>query len=182
MYSELYSAWQREIESSALQPLPPDFFARLSDYLTRIKEECMAAQDRTTVKASLLERERQYVNRIVKELLEIRFRKLEKTFDAGQKLPDLLTSEEAGIFAGLIPIADAYRKFVEGLLQGEKLKAKQEISHKIVALRFLKSVPAIIGSDLQTYGPFLAEDVASVPVDNAKILVKQGFAEIIEVS
>jgi DNA replication initiation complex subunit (GINS family) len=43
-------------------------------------------------------------------------------------------------------------------------------------------VPAIIGSDMKTYGPFEAEDIASLPAENAKILVKQGLAEKVEVS
>jgi len=35
---------------------------------------------------------------------------------------------------------------------------------------------------MKTYGPFMVEDVASVPLENAKILVKQGLAEVVEVS
>jgi DNA replication initiation complex subunit (GINS family) len=35
---------------------------------------------------------------------------------------------------------------------------------------------------MKTYGPFLAEDVASLPVENAKVLVKRGLAEAIEPS
>jgi DNA replication initiation complex subunit (GINS family) len=35
---------------------------------------------------------------------------------------------------------------------------------------------------MKTYGPFLVEDVASVPVENAKILIKQGLAELVEAS
>ena len=54
------------------------------------------------------------------------------------------------------------------------------VAHKRVALRFLKPVPSIIGSDMKTYGPFLVEDVASVPESNAKILVKQGLAKLAE--
>ena len=49
-------------------------------------------------------------------------------------------------------------------------------------LRFLKAIPSIIGADMKTYGPFAAEDVASVPADNAKILVKQGLAVVVDVS
>jgi DNA replication factor GINS len=52
--------------------------------------------------------------------------------------------------------------------------------HKKVVLRFIKNVPKVIGVDMNTYGPFMAEDVASVPVENAKILVKQGLAEKVE--
>jgi DNA replication initiation complex subunit (GINS family) len=49
-------------------------------------------------------------------------------------------------------------------------------------LRFVKAVPAVVGVDMKTYGPFMVEDVASVPVENAKILVKQGLAEKVELS
>jgi len=35
---------------------------------------------------------------------------------------------------------------------------------------------------MKTYGPFKAEDVASLPIENANVLVKQGLAEKIEVS
>jgi len=48
-------------------------------------------------------------------------------------------------------------------------------------LRFLRDIPAIIGADMKTYGPFNAEDVASLPAENAKILAKQGLAERVEV-
>jgi DNA replication initiation complex subunit (GINS family) len=34
---------------------------------------------------------------------------------------------------------------------------------------------------MATFGPFKVEDVASLPLENAKILVKQGLAERIEV-
>jgi len=49
-------------------------------------------------------------------------------------------------------------------------------------IRFLKSIPAIMGADMKSYGPFVAEDVASLPPQNAQILVKQGLAVLVEVS
>jgi hypothetical protein len=49
--------------------------------------------------------------------------------------------------------------FFVGFCPKQRLKLK----HKRVVLRFLADVPAIIGSDMKTYGPFKAEDVASVP-------------------
>jgi DNA replication initiation complex subunit (GINS family) len=55
-------------------------------------------------------------------------------------------------------------------------------SSRRVALRFLKPVPSIIGADMQSYGPFLVEDVASVPELNARILVKQGLAKLVELA
>ena len=182
MYDELYGAWQREIESSALGSLPPDFYTRIADYLRRIKEETRML-DKKTVKASLLERELQNVKRMLKELVWVRYTKLIRIISDSQKAPsDLLTVEEAKMCAGFVPFTEAYQRFAKSLLQGQVSKVDVERVHKRVALRFVKAVPAVIGADMNTYGPFKVEDVASLPVENAKILVKQGFAEVVEVS
>ena len=182
MYDELYAAWQRELESTALGSLPPDFYIRIADYLRRIKEESRML-DKKTVKASLLERELQNVKRMLQELVQVRYKKLIRIISDGQKAPsDLLTVEEAKMCAGFVPFTEAYQRFAKSLLQGQVSKVDVERVHKRVALRFVKAVPAVIGADMNTYGPFKVEDVASLPVENAKILVKQGFAEVVEVS
>jgi DNA replication factor GINS len=46
----------------------------------------------------------------------------------------------------------------------------------------LKEIPAIIGADMKTYGPFKTEDVASLPAENARILAKQNLAEKVEIN
>jgi DNA replication factor GINS len=185
MYSELYAAWQREIENPALQQLPADFYTRLSDYLKRIKEETRVV-DQKTLKDFLLERETRNVNRMVNDLLMARYKKLIRTIGETQKMPsDLLTNEEVKLCEGFLPFAMAYREFARNLLQGQAASVKIEQivqPHSRVAVRFLKAIPAIIGSDMKTYGPFLAEDVASIPAENAKILMKQGLAVVVEVS
>ena len=55
-------------------------------------------------------------------------------------------------------------------------------AHKRATLRFVKNIPAIMGADLKSYGPFIVEDVASLPVENARMLVKQGLAVMVDVS
>jgi DNA replication initiation complex subunit (GINS family) len=68
-------------------------------------------------------------------------------------------------------------------MQGQTVKLDTaEVSHNRMTLRFVKSIPAIMGGDMKTYGPFMVEDVASLPVENAKMLVKQGLAVLVEVS
>jgi DNA replication initiation complex subunit (GINS family) len=182
MYAELYAAWQREIEDAALGALPPDFYARIADYLRRIKEETRML-DKKTVKASLLKNEMQNVKRMLQELVWARYNKLVRIISESQKVPsDLLTVEEAQACAGFLSFTEAYHKFAKNLLQGRVLKVGAEKVHRRVALRFVKAVPAVIGADMKAYGPFMVEDVASLPVENAKILVKQGFAEAVEVS
>ena len=95
---------------------------------------------------------------------------------------DVLTVEEQKIYTGVSPLAEAYQSFAENILRGNVLKMGVEREHKRAALRFLGDVPAIIGADIKTYGPFEVEDVASLPIENANVLVKQGLAEKIEVS
>lgn len=105
---------------------------------------------------------------------------LKKTSE-GYKIPnDTLAAEEVKLLSGFSPLIESYQVFTKGLLQGQLLQIDAKCEQKNVVLRFLKDVPAIVGSDMKPYGPFKVEDVASVPIENAKILVKQGLAEKVE--
>lgn len=191
MYNELYAAWKREIDEAALGALPPDFYVRIADYLKHIKEENTV--DQKSLKISLLQHEAQNVNRMLEELLWARYKKIIKNTTKTQKVPaELLTVEEAKMTETFASFTDAYQKFAKTLMQGKAAGAAEPIkvtikmeappTHKRLTLRFSKSIPAIMGADMKSYGPFAAEDVASLPELNAKILVKQGLAVLVEVS
>jgi DNA replication factor GINS len=82
---------------------------------------------------------------------------------------------------GVLPLTEAYQTFVRNILQGHLTQMDvAEREHKNSVLRFMKDVPAIIGTDMKAYGPFKIEDVASLPSENAKILIKQCLAEKVE--
>ena len=185
MYDELFAAWRFEVENDELGGLSPDFYVRVADYVRRIKEE-RRMLDKKAVKVGLLERELANVQRIVDELVWARYRKLIRLLTERKKVPaDLLAAEEAELCEGFLPFVEAYQGFAKKLLQGqvsEVAVTKHHKVHKRIALRFLKHIPAVVGVDMKTYGPFLAEDVGSVPVENAKILIKKGLAEAVEVS
>ena len=193
MYNELYAAWQREIDDPTLGGLPLDFYAKIAEYLRRIKEEDKVL-DKKSVKMNLLEHESANVERMLEELLGARYRKIIKTVTKSQKLPsELLTAEEARMCETFADFAKAYQKFAHNLMQGQmtdsakaatKMEANAEVTptHKRSTIRFLKNIPAIMGADMKSYGPFVAEDVASLPPQNAQILVKQGLAVLVEVS
>lgn len=194
MYNELYAAWQREIDEPTLGGLPPDFYAKIAEYLRRIKEEDTVL-DKKSVKMNLLEHESANVKRMLDELLEARYRKIIKTMTKTQKLPsELLTAEEAKLCETFANFTKSYHKFADDLKQGQlsvepiKVTIKVEAAapapqpHKRSTVRFLKNIPAIMGADMKSYGPFVAEDVASLPPQNAQILVKQGLAVLVDVS
>lgn len=190
MYNELYAAWKHEITEPSLAALPPDFYARLAEYLRHIKEENTA--DQKSVKLSLLQHEAQNVNRMLEELLWARYKKIIKTTTKSQKVPtELLTIEEAKMTQTFSEFTFAYQKFAKTLMQGQAaatepikvtIKTEAPPAPKRLTLRFTKSIPAIMGADMKSYGPFAAEDVASLPELNARILIKQGLAVLVEVS
>ena len=193
MYNELFSAWQREIDDPTLGGLPLDFYTKISQYLKHIKEEDKVL-DKKSVKTSLLEHESVNVERMLKELLGSRYRKIIKTVTKTQKLPtELLTVEEARMCETFADFTKSYHKFTDDLMQGQlnvepiKVVVKTETyavapqPAKRSTIRFLKNIPAIMGADMKSYGPFIAEDVASLPPQNAQILVKQGLAVLVEV-
>jgi DNA replication factor GINS len=187
MYNELYVAWRREVDDSSLGGLPSDFYVKIVDYLKKITEE-NKLQEKKSLKILLLEHESQHVQRMLEELLRLRYEKLLKVITETKKVPiNLLASEEAKMCESFFAFTEAYQKFSSSLLLGQEIRRepvvepekpilKTEVPHKRVPLRFSKNVPSIIGVDMKPYGPFMAEDVASVPVENAKILVKQGLA------
>jgi len=60
-------------------------------------------------------------------------------------------------------------------------KLKGEI-FKYTIIKFLQKAPPLVGIDLINYGPFEKEDIAIVPYKNAKILLTERIAELIDLS
>ncbi|MGD6807776.1 MAG: hypothetical protein ACQCN4_12560 [Candidatus Bathyarchaeia archaeon] len=205
MYDELYAAWRREIDDPTLGGLPPDFYTKIVEYLSRLNED-HSSLDRKNVKVALLEHEARNVKRMLEELLDMRYKKILKTVTKLHKVPiELLSKEETEMCKSFASFSNAYQQFAKNLLKGQQtpitvtiiqppaaaqlietpkaeVKPQVHVTHKRLTLRFTKAIPAIMGADMKSYGPFNAEDVASLPALNAQILVKQGLAVLVEVS
>jgi DNA replication factor GINS len=197
VYNQLYAAWKREIDDATLGGLPPDFYGKISDYLRRINEENKL--DQKSVKLNLLKHENQNVELMLQELLDLRYKKIIKSITKKQRVPvELLTTQENKIAETFATFSEEYLKFRKDLEQGQiassspiKVVIKTDTkpsapfnmpAQKRLTVRFVKNIPAIMGADMKSYGPFNAEDVASLPTLNAQILIKQGLAVLIEVS
>lgn len=182
MYDELHEMWKRELESIGLEKLPPDFYHKMANYLRHLGEEGRMI-DRGTVKARLLIFQMRNAKRMLRELVQARYKKIVKKAVVGERISsEFLTIEEEKLCTGCLPIVETYQSFAKSLLRGQISNVNVVSQHKSDALRFLKDVPEIIGADMQTYGSYKPEDIASLPIENARILVKQGLAEKIEVS
>jgi len=180
MYAELCVVWKKELENAELEKLPPDFYSTVADYVRRLGEESRML-DKRTVKATLLRKEMRNARHMAKGLIETRYRKIVRKLSAGEEIPrDVLTPEEEKIRLKVSPLAETMQEFTKEILRGRLVDIGVQNQHKRAVLRFLKGVPAIIGADMKTYGPFEAEDVSSVPTENAKIFVRRGLAEKVE--
>ena len=60
----------------------------------------------------------------------------------------------------------------------ESLKEKQS---KYTTVKFLNDAPSMVGNDLVKYGPFVKEEIATIPLENANILIKQNIAKEFDV-
>ena len=47
---------------------------------------------------------------------------------------------------------------------------------KKIVIRFLHEVDEIVGADLEKYGPFKTEDIATIPYENAQALIAKNVA------
>ncbi|NIR86371.1 hypothetical protein GWO13_01915 [Candidatus Bathyarchaeota archaeon] len=180
MYEELYEAWRKERESVEIQKLPKDFYAKLAGYMKKMREE-RRMLDKKTLRARLMEREFKNTKKLIKKLLRLRYEKSIDEAKAGKVVSkDRLTEEEERLYSGISPFAESYRAILKDVSRGRSPHAKPEKKKKRMVVRFLKEVPAIVGSDMKTYGPFKPEDIATLPAENAKALIKQGIAEEVE--
>lgn len=181
MYDELYEAWRKEKENIEVQTLPKDFFNRLAQYVKRLREEGRML-DEKTVRARLLMCESKNVKKLCGELIQLRYEKILKKVMAGETLvKEGLTDDEEKLFREMVTSTESYQNFLKGVLSGHSPSVEVKERAKKRVLRFLQEIPAIIGADMKTYGPFKPEDVASVPAENAKVFVKQGLAVEVEV-
>ncbi|MFW9830701.1 MAG: hypothetical protein ACFFD8_02900, partial [Candidatus Thorarchaeota archaeon] len=47
----------------------------------------------------------------------------------------------------------------------------------LLLIRFLEDHPQLVGVDLKTYGPFRADDLATLPTENARLIIRKNQAE-----
>ncbi|MCW4034943.1 MAG: hypothetical protein NWF03_06225, partial [Candidatus Bathyarchaeota archaeon] len=116
MYNELYNIWKAEKELLDIQRLPNKFYAKIVDYIKKMKEENRML-DKKTTKAKLMETEFAYVQFMVCDLFDLRYKKLkEKTLNQETISRDVLTAEEAKMCGTILPLAEHYNAFCKDIL------------------------------------------------------------------
>jgi DNA replication factor GINS len=183
MYDELYEIWKREKENeNEVQYLPKNFYSKIVEYIKKLKEENRML-DKKTTKAKLLDNEFKKVKIMIAELFSLRYNKLRKNaFTRKLLVKDALTEEERKMYNEVLQLVEAYQTFSKDILRGRLSSLKKDQKQNVMILRFIQEIPALVGADMKTYGPFCQEDIASLPSANAQILIKQGIAINVDVN
>ena len=169
--SSLHHTVLRETESDSIMEIDSNFYRNLSDFIGNLKKQEFDGIE-SKIKDALIE----MATELTSLLIHIRLEKISKSSDLEfQNLLDeekyiLDSQEEQKERTEMILSAtiNGKSKFLESLSQNHKTK-------KIV-IRFLKEVDEIVGADLEKYGPFKTEDIATIPYENAQALITKNAA------
>ena len=169
--NKLHHVVLRETESDSIQEINPDFYRNLSDFIGDLKK-----QEFDGVESKIKETIIDTATELTSLLINIRLDKISKLDNIDFK--NLLDEEKFILDAEeeqrertemiLSATINGKSKFLESISQNHKTKT--------VVIRFLKEVDEIIGADLEKYGPFKTEDIATIPYENAQALIAKNIA------
>ena len=119
-----------------------------------------------------------------KSLIELRTRKLSENFNGKPlsytSLPtddySKLTDEEKYIFEEERKVSQRKDLLLQSLIAGNVNNLdsiSKTIRSKMILVRFLESTDQFMGVDMTKYGPFIKEDVAIIPFENARSLIER---------
>ncbi len=175
MYRVIYELWHKEETSPALQKIPDSFFQDSAAYLGRIKEE-IEAPAIEPIKKQILTEQLMQAELMLGDLQRLRLEKI------GRATVGILPLRKEDLTREELHLYDAMRESVESHVRAVQKPAEEPEAGKRILVRFLQEVPEFVGVDLNSYGPFRAEDVSAIPSENAAQLIKKNYAMEIEES
>lgn len=192
MYDELFAAWKLEKNSEAIQPLPSDFFKKVLDYLSELKESLSHEKAGSSIE-SAKKREIEYTEFMLKNLLEMRAKKIALLSLEDSEFAPYLVGAEAELVKSLHGLMRDYGKQCvrpsgsfgvktdESSEIGDRSSAGTQDKSGLMLLRVLQPIPKLVGVDLDEYGPFQPEDIVSLPRENALVLISRGVASEVKI-
>ena len=169
-----------EHESEQLEKIPQSTYTDVAIHMRKIREN--TNQGKNNIISLLKSKEEDLLYRLTKRLLEIRIKKVLENYQ--KNINDAhLTSEETYILEPINQHQKRLDKVERSLANGQTALLEiisENTSSKYTVIRVLNKMPSTIGADLGRYGPFEAEDITVMPIDNASLLFKQGLAQEVE--
>ena len=179
IYDALLKLWRYEVANEDFGEIDSSFWARVRDYLSHI-EGMSSSSDDELQKDLYLERLTR-VRFMINDIVRIRIDKIYYSAKTAEEVPRGLSVEEQDLFEATKQSIDLHKRSIYSVTTTST--SSSPFSDKKLCIRILDPEPEqMIGSDLQAYGPFDKEDVAFLPSENAKLLIRLGKAEEIKVN
>ncbi|MFA5142227.1 MAG: hypothetical protein WC471_04625 [Candidatus Woesearchaeota archaeon] len=194
-YETLFELLRREKGKGELQELDRTFMRDLAAYMLE-KNEMMQKENEQAHLFGEQEKlktlnEMNNIKKIVREFHERRERKIiDMALNKSRTNSSLITNvnllpEEVPFYESIVKVLNEYRTALNCAMSAERVKAqalKITKDDSVKMVKFIQPVARFVGKELEPYGPFQNEDVASLPSEIAEILVQQLKAkEIVEI-
>jgi DNA replication factor GINS len=169
---DVFKMLEKEIETPTLQSIELDTFQKIAEALGGLKD-----QPYEGVEAKVRDRMVEMLE--ISSILMIETRQVK--ISSSEEILDYskLTDEEKYILDGKRESNKRVDEVVAALVKGRP-KVLESISSKMrskqIVVRFLKPIEAFVGIDMNKYGPYAQEDVASLPFENARSIIDSGGA------
>jgi DNA replication factor GINS len=169
---DVYKMLEKEIETPTLQSLEPDTLQKIAEALGSLKGQAYEG-----IEAKVRDKMVEMLATSSCLMIETRQSKM----SSGDEPLDYskLTDEEKYILDSKRESNKRIDEVIAALVKGRP-KVLESISTRMrskqIVVRFLKPIEAFVGIDMNKYGPYEQEDVASLPFENARSIIDGGGA------
>jgi len=179
----------KEINTDSLQNLPVDIYHEVTARIERLR----GSSKEFAVEEQLAQAQIELLFSAIRLLFEARYAKIEANRKAdllAKKKNELeidysnMTREEKFVLDGSLETEKRINMILSAIVTGRPVvldKISNMLSHKRIPVRFIKPIDRFMGIDMVTYGPYIEEDIALLPSENARALTQNGFVEEIQI-
>lgn len=172
---------KKETQIPKIQPISSDVYKKIAQL---IKE--LSTQKYENLELDVHQELIKLIVLSTKSLIELRTKKLEENSNAKLTYPSLstddyskLTDEEKYVFEEERKVSQRKDLVIQSLTDGNVNNLdsiSRIIRSKMIIIRFLEATDQFMGVDMARYGPFIKEDVAILPFENARSLIERKVA------
>jgi len=198
-YEEIYELLRKEKYRTELQKIDNNFFEQVIDYLSEKKKVAESKDKEGSIfvgEVQKAKKQLENIYKIIKELYEKRESKiiqvalLDSRGENKLEYENMLR-EEKEFYKNLTCLLDDFRKnILENISNGkrpevngqvnetkEEIEIKKEAALNVKSIKFVDCIPQFIGEDMEEYGPYDEEEVASLPLKIAELLIMSNKAK-----
>lgn len=174
MFKKIINIWRKEISNDEIIKIEDEFLEHVIDYL---KINSLKINDSNI---SMLQRDL-----IIKEMdLTVKILNNLYKFRRNKAFLEIIDKEEVNLNVVTILEKEFYLEILSKLRvefinfeEQARIGAREK---ELTIVRFVNNIPQFLGIDLKTYGPYEADDIATIPRRNAVVLSQRDICIILE--